>query len=110
MEWIESSQVLLGKEKTGKPSQNQAIDILVFSSFYGEGPGFESQPAHHIFQQLLRFFSVFYGFVLFEVGENIVAPSVWIPPGDVTSPASSGWSIIIPERLTMTVALHRRSS
>jgi len=33
MEWIESSQVLVRKEKTGKPSQNQAIDIWVCSSF-----------------------------------------------------------------------------
>jgi hypothetical protein len=33
MEWIESSQALVRKEKTGKPSQNQAIDILIFSSF-----------------------------------------------------------------------------
>jgi hypothetical protein len=33
MEWIESSQVLVRKEKTGKPSQNQAIDILIFSPF-----------------------------------------------------------------------------
>jgi hypothetical protein len=33
MECIESSQSLVDKEKTGKPLQNQAIDILVFSSF-----------------------------------------------------------------------------
>jgi hypothetical protein len=28
MECIEFSQVLVRKEKTGKPSQNQAIDII----------------------------------------------------------------------------------
>jgi hypothetical protein len=33
MEWIESSQVLVHKEKTGKPSQDQAFDIIGLLSF-----------------------------------------------------------------------------
>ena len=48
MEWIASSHVLLRKEKTGRPSQQQSIDRLVISPFYDEALGFRSQPAHHL--------------------------------------------------------------
>ena len=48
MEWIASSHVLLRKEKTGRPSQQQSIDRLVISPFYDEALGFKSQPAHHL--------------------------------------------------------------
>ena len=48
-------------------------------------------------------FCVLY-FVRFEMGGNFVAPSVWVPLGDVTSSAPSGWSITVPERLTMPVS------
>jgi len=48
-------------------------------------------------------FCVLY-FVRFEIGENFVTQSVWVSLGDVMSSAPSGWSITVPERLTMTVS------
>jgi hypothetical protein len=48
-------------------------------------------------------FCVLY-FVRFEIGENFVAQTVWVSLDDVMSSAPSGWSITVPERLTMTVS------
>ena len=58
----------------------------------------------HVWRQDRLSISVFYGFVLLGVGGNFVAPSVWVPLGNVTSSASSDWSITVPERSTMTVS------
>jgi len=44
---IESSQALVRKKQTGKPSQNQAIESFGLFELLGKGPGYESQPAHH---------------------------------------------------------------
>jgi hypothetical protein len=38
MEWIESSQVLVHKEKMGKHSQNQALDIIGLFELLRRGP------------------------------------------------------------------------
>ena len=46
MEWIESSQALVRKEKTGSLRKIKPLIFWSFQLLRRGGPGFESQPAH----------------------------------------------------------------